>query len=360
MDERDMPDDDNGVILGRFIADLNHARAAAGMPSYARLAQLSLQLYQERRSKDVDLRVLSRSTTQEILTGQREGVPPWPWVLSYVTVLRFVAKKAGVRAESIGGIADWKRMHEAVCVAELPAPRPVARRRARSAGDYMSGPDPLPAIPSARETVVPDWVGPLAWVRGRDTAPERLPFYLYLESAASLIRVYKPGVIPGLLQAEGYSRATVSRGLPDAGEAEVGRLVELRTRRQRVLDPRGGRQLWAVVEETTLRSPWPGREVMRAQIRHLIDIAEQPNVAIGVLPPGIDDNTTIREAITIFRFAEPHLGDVACLGQRGAGQFLYDRENTAHYSQLMDILAIRTSSKRGDVRSLLSAILRES
>jgi hypothetical protein len=152
----------------------------------------------------------------------------------------------------------------------------------------------------------------------------------------------------------------MSRCLPHANAAEVARLVELRMRRQRVLDRRGARQLWVVVEETALRSPWPGRTIMRDQIRHLIDIAEQPNVAIGVLPPGIDDNTTIREAITIFRFAESHLGDVVCLGQPGTGQFLYARGNTAHYSQIMDILAIRTSSKRSDVRSLLSAILRES
>jgi hypothetical protein len=99
---------------------------------------------------------------------------------------------------------------------------------------------------------------------------------------------------------------------------------------------------------------------MRAQIRRLIDLTEQPNVALGVLPLGIDDNTTIKESITLFRFAESHLGDVVCLEQPSTGQFLYARGSTEHYSQLMDLIATRASCTRSNVLNMLSRILRES
>lgn len=56
-------------------------------------------------------------------------------------------------------------------------------------------------------------------------------------------------------------------------------------RRQQILvrekDPL---QLWIVLNEAALLCPVGGREVMREQIRRLIEIADLPNVSLQVLP----------------------------------------------------------------------------
>jgi hypothetical protein len=203
--------------------------------------------------------------------------------------------------------------------------------------------------------------GPRWWHDYADGAPEWLAFYLYLESIAGSIRTYEPGGVPGLLQVAGYARAVASRRWPDASAAEVARLVERRMRRQQMLREPGARHLWAVMEESALRDLRAGRKVMRAQLRYLIKLVDQPGVAISVLPPGgMDDNATISEPCTIFRFAEPHLGDVACIEQPDGGLFLYRRDDIDHYSVLMDILAIRAATEKSEVQDLLTGILRES
>jgi hypothetical protein len=356
MDKRSMSDDSYEAALRYFIADLNRARLAAGMPSYGRLEQLSLRLLQDGRRGDVDLMVLSKSTTQEILTGQREGAPRWQWVLAYVTVLHIAARKASVTADSIGGIDEWKRKHEAVCAAEL-AGRPVPVMAASRV--HVAGRDEDDLIGEFLRLI--RRAGGRQWWHGySDAVPEWLAFYLYLESIATRIRTYEPQAVPCLLQTEEYARAGVARSRPGASLAEVARGVELRMRRQALLREPAGCRLWAVARESTLRDQRAGRRVMRRQPRHLIDTADQPNVAISVLPPGTDDNATIREPVTVFRFAERHLGDVACLEQPGDGLFLYKQEDIVHYSQLMDILAIRATGRRRDVQDLLWRILRES
>ena len=108
-----MSNDDYQAVLDGFIADLNAAMDAAGSPSYARLEHLSEHVRGD-QPKEIDLIVLARSTTQEILTGRRRQPPRWQWVLSFVLTLQVAARKAGVGVDRIGTIEDWKRKHDAV------------------------------------------------------------------------------------------------------------------------------------------------------------------------------------------------------------------------------------------------------
>jgi hypothetical protein len=189
----------------------------------------------------------------------------------------------------------------------------------------------------------------------------RLDFYLYLESAAQVIRTYEPQVIPGLLQVEAYARAILARSCPGAGETETTRLVELHVRRQELLrKPRF--QLWAVIEEAALRNQQIDTQAMRSQITHLINISEQANVTLQVMlppqQPGLDDHLMIKEPITHFRFPEEHLDDVVFLERPSGGVILTDRKEIAHYSQLMSRLGMRAAGA-GDGRDLLRKIFME-
>src|SRR5215467_14020214 len=108
------------------------------------------------------------------------------------------------------------------------------------------------------------------WARYDDVLPDWFSTYIGLEQATSLIRTYELQFVPGLFQTEDYARAVTVLGHRAAPEEEIERRVSLRLKRQEILarsEPVP--KVWAVIDESALRRPLGGREVMRAQLRHL-------------------------------------------------------------------------------------------
>jgi hypothetical protein len=108
--------------------------------------------------------------------------------------------------------------------------------------------------------------------------------YAGLESDARAVLAYEPLLVHGLLQTEEYARAVTAADRPNEPD-EVERLVRFRMERQELLtrspEPL---ELWVVIEESALRKPVGGKEVMYAQIQRLIELAALPNVTIQVMP----------------------------------------------------------------------------
>lgn len=131
----------------------------------------------------------------------------------------------------------------------------------------------------AREANVAGW-----WHSYGDVLPGWFQTYIGLEGAASLIRVYEVQFVHGLLQTEAYAHAVVTRGMGAAPAVEIDRRVALRLERQKALVSERAPHLHAVLDEAALRRPYGDREVMRGQLRHLIEMSEQSNVTLQVMP----------------------------------------------------------------------------
>ncbi|MEV2241140.1 helix-turn-helix transcriptional regulator [Micromonospora sp. NPDC049891] len=114
--------------------------------------------------------------------------------------------------------------------------------------------------------------------------PRWFQLYVGLESAASHIRTYEHGLVPGLLQTPEYT-AAVARSRPGITDEEVAKLVELRLERQRVLARRrpAAPTLDAILDEGILHRSVTG---MAEQIDRLIAASEKPNVSIRISPLG--------------------------------------------------------------------------
>jgi len=113
--------------------------------------------------------------------------------------------------------------------------------------------------------------------------PNNYSMYVGLESAAIEVKNFELAVVPGLLQTEEYARAIASAAWPGQ-EEEVRRRVELRMARQACLTEDPPLKFWAIVDEGVLHRCTGGPDVMRAQLRHLIEMSERPNVVLQVLP----------------------------------------------------------------------------
>jgi transcriptional regulator with XRE-family HTH domain len=122
-------------------------------------------------------------------------------------------------------------------------------------------------------------------------APERymmesLSRYVAMENDATAVRSFDMTIVHGLLQTEAYVRSIITSTLPHHSAEEIDRLIELRTMRQEALyrtDP-PPLSMTAVIDEAVLRRAVGGPAVMTGQLQHLLDVTEQPNVDVRVLP----------------------------------------------------------------------------
>ncbi|MFF4651638.1 helix-turn-helix domain-containing protein [Streptomyces sp. NPDC001380] len=196
------------------------------------------------------------------------------------------------------------------------------------------------------------------WHSFSDVLPGWFQTYVGLEESAALIRTYELQFVPGLLQSEEYARAVFGLARPAIGEEEIERRVGLRMRRQKLLAGGDSPRLWAVVDEAALRRPVGGPEVMRGQVQHLIDIAEQPNVVLQVMPFRFGCHAAESGAFTILRFPEQDLADVVYLEQLTSALYLDKRDDVDCYVQVMERLCVDSLTPE-QTTDLLRSILAE-
>ena len=188
----------------------------------------------------------------------------------------------------------------------------------------------------AREASKPPW-----WQSCRDVVPAWFESYLSLEQDAHVIRCSEPCYVPGLLQTADYARAVIRRGHPGAPEAEIERRVSLRLRRQDLVassEPTP-RQLWAVLDEAALRRPAGSRGTMRAQLRHLIDMAGQPHVRIFVVPFSVGQSGAVGAPFSILRFPGELIPDLVYAEHLTTAAYVEAPDEVRYYWHLMNALA---------------------
>lgn len=200
----------------------------------------------------------------------------------------------------------------------------------------------------ARQANTPAW-----WNDYGDVVPSWFEGYLGLEQGASVIRTYQVQFVPGLLQTADYARAVIRLGHHTATEAEIDRRVELRMRRQQILRraPRPAK-LWAALDEAVLHRPVGSPAAMRAQLQHLIAMADHPNVTIQVLPFSVGGHAAAGGPVTLLRFREAALPDVVYLEQLVSAVHPDRPEDVNRYSHVMDQVAVQAEEPRTSTETL--------
>jgi len=203
----------------------------------------------------------------------------------------------------------------------------------------------------AQRANTPGW-----WARYHDIIPDWLEPYLGLEMAASLIRNFELQFVHGLLQTEDYARAVTSLGFGPHAADQVERRVRLRMQRQDVLTDSDPPRAWFVIDEAALRRPIGGRQVMRAQMKHLLDMASLPQITLQVVPFRHGGHAGAGGAFTILRFAAPDLPDVVYLEQLTSALYLDDRKDVDHYMEVMNRLSAEAHTPAATTRFLKEII----
>jgi transcriptional regulator with XRE-family HTH domain len=195
------------------------------------------------------------------------------------------------------------------------------------------------------------------WARYDDVLPDWFETYIGLEQATSLIRTYELQFVPGLFQTEDYARAVTVLGHRAAPAEEIERRVSLRLRRQEILSraepvPR----VWAVIDESALRRPLGGREVMRTQLQHLIELTDLPQVTLQIMPFDRGGHSAAGGSFAILRFADSDLPDIVYIEQLTGALYLDRPEELDHYREVMNSLSAEAETPAESKRQLTSLI----
>ncbi|GAA0853609.1 helix-turn-helix domain-containing protein [Streptosporangium amethystogenes subsp. fukuiense] len=151
-----------------------------------------------------------------------------------------------------------------------------------------------------------------------------------LEAGATQIQGIETVLVPGLLQTPAYAEAVFRAGrvLDDEG---VRRHVEGRMARQKILWRDSPPVLWAVIDEAALRKLVGGPEVMREQLRHLVEVARRPAVNIQVFPDKAGAHAAMVAPFTIFNFATEQYPSLVYMETPTNPVYQDDREEVEHY-----------------------------
>jgi transcriptional regulator with XRE-family HTH domain len=205
----------------------------------------------------------------------------------------------------------------------------------------------------ARQAAAPGW-----WQQYSDILPKWFELYIGLERAASVIRTYEVQFVHGLMQTEDYARAVILIANAHAPAEEIERRVSIRMKRQQVLTQPDAPELWAVLDEAALRRAPCGRNVMRAQLEHLLQITDLPNVTLQIVPFQAGPHAAAGGPFTILRFPEPDLPDVVYLEQLNSALYLDQPDDVIDYVTVMNQLCVQAETGTAS-KAILSALLRQ-
>lgn len=204
----------------------------------------------------------------------------------------------------------------------------------------------------AEQANEPGW-----WYAYRDVVPSWFSAYVSLESGAVTLRTYEPHYVTGLLQTPAYARGVLRGGFPNDTEDELDRRVDLRQRRQGLLDGPDAPTLWVVMEEAVLHRVVESPEVMRNQIDVLLEAMERDHISIDVVPFAAGAHVGACAPFTYFRFQEPELPDVVYSEILSASVYLDQRADVVAHLEAHNRMALLTSSAQS--KALLNRIRKE-
>jgi hypothetical protein len=147
-------------------------------------------------------------------------------------------------------------------------------------------------------------------------------------------------MVEGLLQTEEYAREVIRAWQPKATEVDIDKLVELRMRRQDVLD-RADEPLMvhAIMDEMALRRPVGGTEVMGRQLDHLVTSVERrPNITVQIVPLTVGVYAAMNGHFAVIEPRDPTADSVVYVDSPAGNLYVDKPAETRPYAQLFSRL----------------------
>ncbi|MFE9019118.1 helix-turn-helix domain-containing protein [Streptomyces sp. NPDC007808] len=195
------------------------------------------------------------------------------------------------------------------------------------------------------------------WEQYRQALPQGLLDIAELEAQATRMRTACTVHIPGMLQTTDYALAVFRAVLPQLPEHQVAMRLAHRSHRQSALRGETPTPFIGIVHEAALRMQFGGPQVARAQLEHMVYLAEKSSVTVLVIPfahgafPGAGQTVLYAEGPT------EQLDTVQIDNSHGP-DFLYGEAELAKYRCHLDRMEELALSPE-DSRNFILTIARE-
>jgi transcriptional regulator with XRE-family HTH domain len=176
-----------------------------------------------------------------------------------------------------------------------------------------------------------------SWLSPYDLPAQYMTYISFEAEAVSLLN-FECSHVPGLLQTEDYARAAIRRGMPDGSREDIESRVRARIGRQELLHGDKPLKLWAIADEAVLRRLVGGQPVMKAQLDHIAEAAELPNVTFQVIPFSAGAHPGMSGEFVILRFEEPVGADVVYIESMAGDLFLEEPADISRYAAMFEHL----------------------
>ena len=181
-----------------------------------------------------------------------------------------------------------------------------------------------------------------SWFRG----------YVDLEATATRILSFDVQLVPGLLQTEHYARAVLLAGR----HPNIDELVAARLDRQHILSQQHPPLYWVVLDEGVLRRRIGGPDVMREQLKRLVEVASSPRIVVQVLPYNAGAHAGVDGPLTILSFDEGT--DAVYIEGIGSGQLMTRPEEVERCHLIYDLVRAVALSPEASV-DMIAATMEE-
>jgi transcriptional regulator with XRE-family HTH domain len=185
----------------------------------------------------------------------------------------------------------------------------------------------------SREADVQGWLRP-----HHAELPEHYTAYIGFEAEARSVRNYESLFIPGLLQTEDYARAVIRGNLPMVSQTEIDQRVQARIERQGVLTKQNPLQLWAVLDEAALHRQVGGPDVMRRQLRRILEALHEPQVTVQVIPYSVGAHAGMPGSFVLMDFPDPADPEIIYIDSMAGDLFLEAEAEVRRYTLVFDNL----------------------
>lgn len=151
------------------------------------------------------------------------------------------------------------------------------------------------------------------------------------EQTAVEIRQFALGLVPGLLQVEGYVRSISILARPQADASSIEKIVAARRQRQEILSRKHPPALTVLMDESVLLRRFHDRQVMVDQIDHLIAQSQKSRLRVQIVPLRTEGHAGLGGAFTLMEV--PDSGTFAYVESQETGFVLKQPEVVASYDR---------------------------
>ncbi|MFJ5894965.1 helix-turn-helix domain-containing protein [Streptomyces sp. NPDC093064] len=175
------------------------------------------------------------------------------------------------------------------------------------------------------------------WSSFADSIPESMNLLLTLEDEAVREDHFSCVYVPGLLQTRAYSTALQKANEIPLQPSEIERLVDIRMKRQEILNRPKPPRLWAILDESVIRRVVGSPETTKEQLGRLLEANESPHITLQVLPFSKGAHSAALGSFVILGGTESAL-DVVYVDFHAGSLFLEKDEELERYRLAFEYL----------------------